>query len=473
MFEQLLNKFEEVGIVEQVNGSVVTVSGLPSVRMREIVVLEDGKTGVVFALKEGVIQILIFSPTPVRIGEKVARSGCFPAYKPDENLLGKTISPVPNVFSDDKNIYPYETAPLGVKDRTLINQQFHTGVMLVDMLITLGKGQKELVIGDRKTGKTSFVQQSVISHAMSGGICVYTAIGKQSNEIKRMENYFREIGIIEKVIIVLSQASDSAAEIFFAPYAAMAIAEYHRDLGKDVLVVFDDLSAHAATYREISLAAGRFPGRNAYPPDMFYVHASLLERAGSYKKGTITCLPIADTALGDISGYIYTNLMAITDGHLYFDLELYNAGQRPAISPFLSVTRVGRQTQSTLGQEISRRLTRFLVQVKEIQDLAHFGSGLSEANQKTLSLGKRIYTILDQRDEQIAHVNLGYILFAGVWGNIWVEKTEEQLHEIRSKAINRYYSQPNFKQIVDNMIEKSSNLNDLIANLVQAGEMFK
>lgn len=473
MFEELLNKYGEVGKVESVNGSVLTVSGLPSARIKELVVFEDESLGMIFALKEDHIQVLYFSQTPTKIGVKVARTGTNAIFKPEEQMLGKTISPIPKIHFDIKGGYAYEAAPQGISGRTFVNEQFHTGVMMVDMLISLGKGQKELVIGDRKTGKTAFVRQSVISHSMAGGVCVYAAIGKQSSEIKRMENYFKEIGILNHVVLLLTQAADSAGEIFLAPYAAMAIAEYYRDQGKDVLVVFDDLSAHAAIYREISLAAGRFPGRNAYPSDIFYVHASLLERAGNFDKGSITCLPIADTALGDISGYIHTNLMAITDGHLYFDTELYNSGQRPAVSPFLSVTRVGRQTQSVLGQEISSRLISFLVQVKEIQELAHFGSGMSESNQKILSTAKRIYSMLDQRDEQIVHANLGYVLFAGVWGNVWVEKSIEELLQIKSKAINKYYSVTRFRQEIDHMVTSSNNLNDLIAKLVQTGELFQ
>lgn len=473
MFDSLLKKYNEIGKVESVNGSIISVSGLPSVRLKELVVFEDEKLGMVFSMTQDNIQVLSLSQTPVRLGTKVARSGTLPTFKPDEQLLGRTVSPIPKIYSNLENGYPYEAVPSGIGSRSFVNEQFHTGVMMVDMLVSLGKGQRELVIGDRKIGKTAFVRQAVISHAMSGGICIYAAIAKQSSEIKRMENYFRHIGILSNVVLVLTQAADSAGEIFLAPYAAMAMAEYYRDLGKDVLVVFDDLSAHASTYREISLSAGRFPGRNAYPSDMFYVHASLLERAGSFEKGSITCLPIADTALGDISGYIHTNLMAITDGHLYFDMELYNSGQRPAVSPFLSVTRVGRQTQSKLGQEVSSRLISFLVQVREIQELAHFGSGLSESNQKILNAGKRIYTLLDQRDEQIVHVNLAYVLFAGVWGNVWVEKSIEELQQIKAKAISKYYSQSRFKEEIDHMVSESSTLNDLIARVVQTGELFQ
>lgn len=473
MYESLLKKYEEVGKVQSVNGSIISVTGLPSVHLKELVVFEDDQMGMVFSMTRTSVQILSFAKQPVRIGMRVTRSGTFPAFKPDDHLLGRTISPIPKISESTEGNYLYEAVPSGISNRSFVNEQFHTGVMMVDMLVSLGKGQKELVIGDRKIGKTAFVRQSVISHAMSGGVCVYAAIAKQSSEIKRMENYFREVGILSNVILVLTQAADSAGEIYLAPFAAMAIAEYYRDQGKDVLVVFDDLSAHAATYREISLAAGRFPGRNAYPSDMFYVHASLLERGGNFEKGSITCLPIADTALGDISGYIHTNLMAITDGHLYFDMELYNAGQRPAVNPFLSVTRVGRQTQSKLGQEVSSRLISFLVQVKEIQELAHFGSGLSESNQKILNSGKRIYALLDQRDEDIIHVNLAYVLFAGVWGNVWAEKTLDELIEIKKKAVGKYYSQSRFRESIDHMVSESKNLNDLIARIVQTGELFQ
>jgi F0F1-type ATP synthase alpha subunit len=184
-------------------------------------------------------------------------------------------------------------------------------------------------------------------------------------------------------------------------------------------------------------------------------------------------LPVADTALGDISGYIHTNLMAITDGHLFFDHELFNAGQRPAVNPFLSVTRVGRQTQSSLAQEISSRLTRFLVQVREIQELAHFGSGLSESNQKVLNMGKKIYTLLDQAETHVVHVNLGYVLFAGIWGNVWADKSLEELRGIKAHAVKRYTDEPSFKTEIDGIVSQSKSLNELIVKLVQSAKLFQ
>ena len=235
-----------------------------------------------------------------------------------------------------------------------------TGMTLVDLMIPLGRGQRELVLGDRKTGKTQFLLQAALAQASVGTVCVYACIGKKKAEILRVKEFFAKEGILDKTVIVASSSQDSTGEIFTCPYTAMAVAEFFRDRGQDTLVLLDDMTTHAKFYREMSLLLRKFPGRDSYPGDIFHIHSKLLERSGNFvikKDGNemdvaITCLPAAETIQGDLTGYIQTNLMSMTDGHIYFDNELFFKGRRPAINPFISVTRVGYQTQTSLRKEM-------------------------------------------------------------------------------------------------------------------------
>lgn len=342
-FQKYLDANGEVGFVTRVNEFIIHVEGLPGVVPEELVIFEQGGTGQVMSVSQNTVEILAFTKQPIEAGTRVARSGTFLQIPVGDALLGNIIDPFgmsvtgEAVIKRPTEMRQIDTSPSGITTRDLIDRGFETGVTVVDLLVPLGFGQRELIIGDRKTGKTVFLLHSVISAAKQGNICIYASIGKTQIDIKRIQEAFIEAGVMDRVIMVASNALDAPGTIFSTPYSAMTIAEFFRDHGQDTLVVLDDLSTHAKIYREISLLARRFPGRNSYPGDTFYIHSRLLERAGNFKYegGTkkavaITCLPVVETLEGDLSGYVQTNIMSMTDGHIYFDSGLYVEGRRPA-----------------------------------------------------------------------------------------------------------------------------------------------
>jgi F-type H+-transporting ATPase subunit alpha len=341
------------------------------------------------------------------------------------------------------------------------------------MLIPLGKGQRELVIGDRKTGKTNFLLQTMYTQAKKGVVCIYAAIGKKKQDVKIAEEYFAKKGVTSQIIIMASLAEDPISAIFITPYAAITLAEYFRDSGRDVLIVLDDLNTHAKFYREISLLGKRFPGRNAYPPDIFYTHAKLLERAGNFvqKNGStaITCIPVVETVQGDITGYIQTNLMSMTDGHIYFDVDLFAKGRRPAINPFLSVTRVGRQTQTNLRRTISRELISFMTLREKIENFAHFGAETNATVKNTLITGDQITAFFDQTSEVIMEIDLQTFLFSLIWFGAWKSKTFDQLKQDMTNIMIAYQTKPEFRKQITAIIEKQESLNSLLTVIGQQG----
>jgi F-type H+-transporting ATPase subunit alpha len=339
-----------------------------------------------------------------------------------------------------------------------------TGVALVDLLIPIGKGQRELIIGDRKTGKTQFFIRTILNQSKKGNVCIYASVGKKIPEIKEIVESLNEKGIMQNTIVVASNASDSPGLIFITPYTAMAIAEYFASLGKDVIVILDDLTNHAMYYREISLLAGRFPGRNSYPGDIFYIHSKLLERGGNFKKGSITCFPVAETILGDFSAYIQTNLMSITDGHIFFDSELSNLGRRPAINPFLSVTRVGQQANSPLVRQLSRELSSFLINLEEIQSFLHFGAEVSEDIIQKLKLGDRILEFFNQPVDSIP-LNISVLVISMLWIGSWRDQKPSDMRMKIKKMVEDYTSKADIKKKIDDLIVSSDDFNSLLNKL--------
>src|SRR3989344_6195922 len=381
-FNNLLEKTGEVGYVRMIVNEIVYADGLPSARPGELIIFENGERGKVLSLSPDSVEILAFSKKPIKVGGKIARTGSPIAIPVGTELLGKIIDSFGSSFDNTSLIQKtrdyrsIEVTPLGIMSRRKIIRQLETGVGIVDIMLPIGHGQRQLVIGDRKTGKTNFLLQTIVSAARAGNICIYTAIGKKKIDIKKVEEYFIENKVNDKVIIIASTSQDPAGNIFITPYSAMTIAEYFRDRGQNTLLILDDLSTHAKFYREISLLANKFPGRNSYPGDIFSLKSKLLERSGNFlvnnSEAAITCMPVVESSQGDFSGYIQTNIMSMTDGHIYFDNNLFTEGRRPAVNPFLSVTRVGRQTQTELERTISRELISFLTLREKIENFAHF-----------------------------------------------------------------------------------------------------
>src|SRR5258708_6500429 len=290
---------------------------------QEIIIFETGEAGVILSMSREQVEILLLSQSTIKAGTRVTRTGAKQEMPVGFELLGKAVNPFGQPLNTSQTIEkpkvsrPIDISPSGINTRKRIEQSFETGVTLVDMLIPLGKGQRQLLIGDRKTGKTSFLYQTILKQASLGTICIYPGIGKKTTDIKRVESFFHTTGIENNTVIIATSSEDPAGVIYLTPYAAMALAEYFRDEGHDVLVVMDDLFTHAKFYREIMLIGRRFPGRNAYPADIFYTHARLLERAGNFvlpngSEHSITCLPVVESVEGDIAGFIQTNLMSMT-----------------------------------------------------------------------------------------------------------------------------------------------------------------
>jgi len=474
-FNAYLKDTNEVGYVDQVNQAILLVSGLPHAKPQEMILFETGETGLVMTLKRDVIEVLLFSRRVVRVGTRAARTSEFLQLGVGDELLGKTLNPLGfsldqlNPFTKPVEKRPMYSDPLGIPYRKRISYSCETGNSMVDMVIPLGRGQRQLVIGDRKTGKTNFLLKTVLTQAKKNTICIYAAIGKRKQDIKKIEEFFIKQNIRDRTIIVGTSSFDSVGVIYLTPFSAMTIAEYFKDKGMDVLIVMDDLTTHAKFYREISLLSKRFPGRNSYPGDIFYTHARLLERAGNFKvkdkECSITCLPVVETTEGDLSGYIQTNIMAMTDGHIYFDSELFTKGRRPAVNPFLSVTRVGRQTQSVLHRDINRELLSFLTLFEKMQRFVHFGAELTPTIKSTLSNGDRILAFFQLTSENTVESNLQIFLYCLLWVGLWQGKDILSMKIDMDKIATLYKTNPPIKKHVDEIIGSGKSFNDLLGKM--------
>lgn len=476
-FSEYLDEIGEIGYVEEVISSLAYVSGLPGAVPHEIIVFETGEFGQVLSLGQKTVEILVFSRNSVRVGIKVTRTGNLLEVPVSDEVLGQTIDPLGykpdgiKAVKKPKKTLPLDVTPSGIVTRHRIRRPFQTGINLVDLIIPLGKGQRELIIGDRKSGKTNFIIHSILSQGKLGDVCIYAAIGKKRVDIKKIEEFFKKSGIAKNIVIVATSPQDPSSIIHLTPYTAMAIAEYFRDEGRDVLIVFDDLSSHAKFYREIALLGKRFPGRNSYPGDIFHIHSKLLERAGNFmtEKGevAITCLPVVETIQGDLTGYIQTNAMSMTDGHIYFDSDLFSKGRRPAINPFISVTRVGHQAQSQLRREISRELISFLTLFEKVQSYVHFGAEMSESLKNTLFVGDRLLFFFDQSLYKTNPINLQVFIFCILWSGAWNQKEMQELkHEIE-KVAEAYTSSEKVQGKIDRLIENYVSFNKLLGDIQQ------
>ncbi len=478
-FNTYLNEIEEIGYVEQVADSIIYVNGLPNVKSEEIVIFETGEFGQVFSIDPEVVEIIIFSKNSIKPGTKVTRTNEILKVPVGIELLGKVIDSLGNPIGNLKPskmpslTMPVNAPPQGIIKRKTITKSLETGVLIVDMAIPLGHGQRELIIGDRKTGKTSFLTHTILNQTRRGNICIYAAIGKKKLDVKKIEEFFEKQGVIDKMVIVASGSEDATGLIYLTPYTAMTISEFFRDQGKNVLLVLDDLSTHAKFYRELSLLGRRFPGRNSYPSDIFYTHARLMERAGNFMtdkgEASITCLPVAETAQGDLSGYIETNLMSMTDGHLFFDKDLFYLGRRPAINPFFSVTRVGRQTQSNLRREMNREIISFLNLYEKMQSFIHFGAELNENIRATLLTGTRVIQFFSQYTNEIVPINLQIVLFAMLWGNLWENKELITIREDMQKIIRAYDQDKKIQELMDSLVAQNNSFNKLLGVIKTQG----
>ena len=484
-FNDYLKEIGEIGFVEEALPSLAYTSGIPHAHPNEIILFETGEFGQVLSLAEEKVEILVFAKYPIRVGTRVVRTNKILEIPVGADLIGEIIDPFCNPvekFKEHKKpqeLRAVDIAAPGITERLKIDQSFETGVTIVDMLVPLGRGQRELILGDRKTGKTNFLLQTLLHQARLGTLCIYAAIGKKKSDVKKVEEYFLKYKVMEKMIIMVAGAEDPTSLIYITPYTAMSLAEYFKDQGHNVLLVLDDLTTHAKFYREISLLGKKFPGRNAYPADIFYTHAKLLERAGNFKipvrkqgeaspqagEASITCLPVVETIQGDITGYIQTNIMSMTDGHIYFDTDLFTKGRRPAVNPFLSVTRVGRQTQSDLERTITRELISFLTLREKIENFAHFGAEVNASIKEVLLTGEKVIAFFDQNSQQVISGNIQTFVFTMVWFGIWRNATIPEMNTQTAVLFKAYETNENFRKLVEDYVAKSDSLNTLLGNV--------
>jgi F-type H+/Na+-transporting ATPase subunit alpha len=472
-YEQFLHKTGEYGVVVQVSHPIVFIEGLPNVKTREIILFESGQKGEVFAINRGKVEARTFSHEPIQVGIKVTRTNQQISIPVGKELLGQTVNPLGEPLDPGK---PYPTPkqtrdldakPIDISGRQQITTNLATGIVLIDLMVPLGRGQRELVVGDRKTGKTSLLMTTLKQQVSEGVIGIYAAIAKKKSDIKKLQEFFIQEKIADKIIIIATSSYDSPSLIYLTPYSAMAIAEYFRDQGTNTLLILDDLSTHAKFYRELSLLARRFPGRDSYPGDIFYTHSRLLERAGNFKHKTvgevsITCLPVIEIIEGDLSGYISTNVMGITDGHIYLDSNIYYQGMRPAVNIPLSVTRVGRQTLDKLSRDVNKNLTVFLTRHEKLKNLSHFGQELTSDVKKDLQLGDMIYKFFIQSYKETIPPKVQLVILSLILQGLVDSK--ESLEKCK-KSFNQAYTLPEtqnlFKTLTTTKDLKSLNLNVL------------
>ncbi len=394
------------GSVEFCGDGVIVCNGLSAAEYGEMLQIENGAQAIVLNLEEGGVgAIVLDDDDSVSAHMLVKTTGMIVSVPVGEQLLGRVVNPLGKPidglgeFKAEK-YRPIECPAPAIKDRGKVNTPMLTGLLAVDSMIPIGKGQRELIIGDRQTGKTSIAVDTILNQKGKDVICVYVAIGQKSSTVSTIVNTLTENGAMGYTVVVCATAKDSAPLQYIAPYAGCAVAEEFMYAGKDVLIVYDDLSKHAVAYRAMSLLLKRPPGREAYPGDIFYLHSRLLERAAKLSPelggGSITALPIVETLAGDISAYIPTNIISITDGQIYLESDLFNAGTRPAINVGLSVSRVGQSAQNPIMRKVSGKLRIDLSQYRELAAFSQFGADLDEQTKRMLEQGKRTAEILKQ-----------------------------------------------------------------------------
>lgn len=396
---------EKIGFVTEVFDGIVRVSGLSDIKASEMVTIGD-KIGVALNLQEDSVGVIMLGSTEgIKEGSEVKKTGRILEIGVGEALIGRVVDPLGSAIDGKGDIktttqYPIERVASGVVTRQSVDQPMQTGIKAIDALIPIGRGQRELIIGDRQTGKTAIAIDTILNQKGQNMTCVYVSIGQKDSKLRQLQNRLEAGGAMEYTVIVSAGASDPAALQYIAPYAGVTIAEYFMDKGQDVLIIYDDLSKHAVAYREISLLLRRPPGREAYPGDVFYLHSRLLERAcrknKEYGGGSITALPIIETQAGDVSAYIPTNVISITDGQIFLETDLFYKGIRPAVNVGLSVSRVGGNAQIKAMKKVSGTLKLDLAQFRELEAFSAFGSDLDEGTKRQLERGKCAVELLKQ-----------------------------------------------------------------------------
>jgi F-type H+-transporting ATPase subunit alpha len=464
-------KVEKVGRVLEVFDGIAKVSGLSDLKSSEMVTFPNGETGVALNLEEDAVGVIILDDfSKIKEGDEVQATGKILEIPVSDSILGRVINAIgapidgKGAIKASKN-YPVEKVAPGVVTRLSVSEPVATGIKVIDAIIPIGRGQRELIIGDRQTGKTALAIDSILNQKGQNMICVYVSIGQKDSKLRKLQARLEAGNSMAYTVIVSAGASEAAALSYIAPYTGVSIAEYFMDQGKDVLIIYDDLSKHAVAYREISLLLRRPPGREAYPGDVFYLHSRLLERAcrrnEKYGGGSITAMPIVETQAGDVSAYIPTNVISITDGQIFLETDLFYKGIRPAVNVGLSVSRVGSSAQIKAMKKVAGTLKLDLAQYRELEAFSQFGSDLDESTKKQLERGKRAVEVLKQL--QYAPIKIEnqvvtlYALTKGFMDDVAIDKIKEfekGLTEYAERNAKVFYKQIAEKKIWDDKGEE-------------------
>lgn len=418
-------KQDEIGYVIQVGDGIAKVHGLDHCRANELLRFDGGAVGMALNLEENCVSVVMLgSDVGIEEGSLVRRTGEVLSVPVGEPLIGRVVDALGNPIDGKGPVACRESRPVehqapGIIRRKSVTVPLQTGIKAIDSMIPIGRGQRELIIGDRQTGKTTIATDTILNQKNQNVICIYVAIGQKQSTVSQIVHDFERNGAMDYTIVVSATASEQAPMQYIAPYSGCTIGEYFMDQGKDVLIVYDDLSKHAVAYRAISLLIRRPPGREAYPGDVFYLHSRLLERAArmapEYGGGSLTALPIIETQAGDVSAYIPTNVISITDGQIFLETELFNSGVMPAVNPGISVSRVGGSAQIKAMKQVAGSLKLLYSQYRELQSFAQFGSDLDADTKARLAQGERIVEVLKQnRSAPVAVEKQVAILYATI-----------------------------------------------------------
>ncbi|WP_059041663.1 F0F1 ATP synthase subunit alpha [Paenibacillus rubinfantis] len=427
--EQYKSEIEvaEVGTVIQVGDGIARVHGLENAMANELLEFENGVFGLALNLEESNVGVVILGPySEIREGDQVKRTGQIMQVPVGDAMLGRVVNPLGQPIDgkgpiDTTEFRPVENNAPGVIDRKSVHEPMQTGIKAIDSMVPIGRGQRELIIGDRQTGKTAIAIDTIINQKGNGVKCIYVAIGQKQSTVVNVVETLRRHGALDYTIVVSASASEPSPLLYIAPYAGVAMAEYFMYKGEHVLIIYDDLSKQAAAYRELSLLLRRPPGREAFPGDVFYLHSRLLERAAKLSDelggGSITALPFIETQASDVSAYIPTNVISITDGQIFLESDLFYSGQRPAVNVGISVSRVGGSAQIKAMKKVAGTLRLDLAQYRELQAFSQFGSDLDKSTQARLTRGSRMMEILKQGVNQPLAVELQVVsLYTAVKG---------------------------------------------------------
>ncbi len=440
----------DVGTVVTVGDGIVRIHGLEKCMLNELLEFENGVQCMAMNLEQDFVGAVMLGPDDdIKEGSTVKRTGSIMSVPVGEALLGRVVNSLGQPIDGKGAILAKETRPIekiasGIITRKPVTVPLQTGIKAIDSMIPIGRGQRELIIGDRQTGKTAIAIDTIINQKGKDVICIYVAIGQKNSTVAGVVEQLRAGGALDYSIVVSATASELAPLQYIAPYSGCTMGEYFMDQGKDVLVVYDDLSKHAVAYRTLSLLLKRPPGREAYPGDVFYLHSRLLERAArlneNYGGGSLTALPIIETQAGDVSAYIPTNVISITDGQIYLESELFNAGVRPAVNPGISVSRVGGNAQIKAMKKVAGTLKLDYSQYRELQSFAQFGSDLDKDTKDRLAKGERIVEVLKQDQNSPLEVEEQVVIIYAVVNNYLKDIPLEKIKQYQADLLDHIKS---------------------------------